>query len=423
MTHDYFYEGVKDLDIQDILLHAILTARHSKNKIELIMAIVFYVKHKNKMDVRSIRRRAQELGISGIWLDIEAYIHRRLPKNASLFLPWDEFLSKARLYEIPTKRYTLPRPAIPLFQEIGERLQKTETVYLFGGENMRIKSLKHSTKDCDIIIESKDIFENLVKILISIGYKRIIKTEYSDEDMRMKPDDIFEHAQKSRVDLFTHTIMHELSLSPSMKKRADIIHYKKLNVRLLRNEDVFLLKAVACREGDIEDMALLVTGSPDTPEHLQHGSFNWSTVWEEILVQERICSTGDFTMIIFEQISYLAEQTGIVAPFLDRLKNHVVDVTIVRMLRGGSIRIKEIVKLLEGGDIVEQTIRNRIDALESSGTIKKCRTTGITRVQLVQNNEYPITNITITMHRFKRYLDWRFLLRPKSPDQDVMELV
>ena len=96
-------------------------------------------------------------------------------------------------------------------------------------------------------------------------------------------------------------------------------------------------------------MALLVTGSSNTPYELQHGSFDWELVWDEILRQERINHIRDFTTIIFEQISYLAEHTGIVAPFLDKLRRHVIDRLIKRMLRGGSISIKEIGGIIEWG--------------------------------------------------------------------------
>ena len=261
----------------------------------------------------------------------------------------DEFLTKAKLYDIPTEKYTLPEPNNLLFREISDNLQESRTVYLFGGENMRIKSLKDSTKDCDIVVENKNDFDNLARILTSMGYKKIIKTSYSDEDKRLNPDDIFKHDQRSRIDLFTSTIMQDLSLSSTMKERADIRDYGRLKMGLLRNEDVFLLKAMANREGDIQDMAALVAGSPNTPHELQHGSFDWKLVWDEIQIQERINGIKDFTTIIFDQISYLAEQTSIVAPFLDKLKRHVIDIMIKKLLRGGSISIKEIVDLLNGG--------------------------------------------------------------------------
>ncbi len=422
-THDYFCEQKKDLEIQHILLHAVFAANYSKNKMELLIAIIFYVKHKDKVDVLQLRKGASELGMSKIWLDIEAYIRRKQLKNTDLFLPWDEFLSKAKLYDIPIEKYTIPKPSNLLFREISDRLQEEKTIYLFGGENMRIKSLKDSTKDCDIVVENKNDFDSLAEILTRMGYDRRLKTNYSDEDRRIKPDDIFEHGHKSRIDLFTTTIMQDLSLSYTMRDRSDIRDYGKLKIGLLRNEDVFLLKAIANREGDIQDMAALVAGSPHTPHELQHGSFNWELVLEEILRQEHINHTKDFTIIIFEQISYLAEQTGIVAPFLDKLRRHVVDRMIKRMLRGGGMPIKETVELLNGGDITEPMIRNRIDSLEKSETVKKYSVGRTTYVQLIKNNEYSEKELEITIHRFKTYLDWRFPIRQKQSDQNIKELV
>ena len=422
-THDYFCEQKEDLEIQDVLLHAVFAANYSKNKMELLIAIIFYAKYKDKMDILQLRKRASDLGISEVWLDIEAYIRRKQLRNTDLFLPWNEFQSKAKLYDIPIEKYTLPKPSNLLFREISDELQESKTIYLFGGENMRIKSLKDSTKDCDIVVENKNDFDNLTKILTNMEYDRRLKTNYSDEDRRIKPDDIFEHDQKSRIDLFTSTIMQDLSLSSTMRERADIRDYGKLKIGLLRNEDVFLLKAIANREGDIQDMASLVTGSPNTPHELQHGSFDWELVWDEILRQEHINHTKDFTTTIFDQISYLAEQTGIVAPFLDKLRRHVVDRMIKRMLRGGSMSIKKIVELLNGGDITEPMIRNRIDALEKSETIEKYSIGRTTYAKLIKNNEYSEKELEITIHRFKTYLDWRFYIRQKQSDQNIQELV
>ena len=422
-THDYFCEQKADLEIQDVLLHAVYSANYSKNKMELLMSIVFYAKYKNKMDVLQLRKKSSELGILEIWLDIESYIRKKQLKNTDLFLPWNEFLSKAKLYDIPIEKYTLPAPSNLLFREISDKLIEPRTIYLFGGENMRIKSLKDSTKDCDIVVESKDDFDNLAQILNDMKYSRIIKTEYSDEDKRIQPDDIFEHADKSRIDLFTTTIMQDLALSSTMKEKADIRDYGKLKVGLLRNEDVFLLKAIANREGDIQDMAALVTGSTNTPHELQHGSFDWDLVWNEILRQEHINHTKDFTTTIFDQISYLAEQTRIVAPFLGKLRRHVIDRMIKRMLRGGSMSIKEIIELLNGGDITEPMIRNRIDSLEKTEMVKKYSAGRTTYIKLLKNNEFVDHELKINIHRLKTYLNWRFYLRQKQSDQNIQELV
>ncbi len=60
-------------------------------------------------------------------------------------------------------------------------------------------------------------------------------------------------------------------------------------------------------------MAALVRGSLDTVHELQHTSFDWSLVRDEMLNQETASPTKNFTPSIMDQISYLAEQIGIVA--------------------------------------------------------------------------------------------------------------
>lgn len=422
-THDYFCEQKDDLEIQDVLLHAVYSANYVKNKLELLMCIIFYAKHKDKFDILQMRKKSSELGISEVWLDMESFIRRNQLKNPDSFLSWSEFISKAQLYDVPVQKYTLPQPRSSLFKEIGDALQEPMTVYLFGGENMRIKSLKDSTKDCDLAVENKDDFDNLSQVLTNMKYKRRLITNYSDDDKRIKPDDIFEHEEKSRIDLFTSTIMQGLTISSIMKEKSDMMYYGNIKVGLLRNEHVFLLKSMAGREGDIQDMAALVTGSPNTPNELQHGSFDWNMVWTEILKQEHISHAMEFAPTIFEQISYLAEQTGITAPFLDKLRRHVIDRLIKSMLRGGSISIKETVDLLIGADINEPMIRNRIDALEKTEIIEKRSVGRTTHIKLLKDNEFVEKELNINIHRFKTYLDWRFVLRAKQSDQRIQELV
>ena len=297
------------------------------------------------------------------------------------------------------------------------------TIYLFGGENMRIKSLKDSTKDCDIIVENKSDFDSLAQTFAKMQYKRIIKTTYTDEDKRLNPSDIFEHETKSRIDLFTSQIMQKLTLSSTMREQADIRDYGKLKVGLLRNEHVFLLKAVASREGDIQDMAALVRGSLDTVHELQHASFDWSLVWDEILDQESASPTKIFSADILDQISHLAEQTGIVTPFFDKLKRHVVDLLIHHLIRGGSMSLKEIVELLNGDDITESMIRNRVDALVKVKIIDKYPKGRTTYIKLLKNDAFVEQELQINTYYLKEYLDWRFCVRKKSSNLPIQKLV
>lgn len=421
-THDYYVKHNSPLDIHDVLIHSIVAAHESKDKLGLVMAIVFYVKNKEKFDTIKLRNLSTEFEISTVWLDIEGYLRRRELKNPELFLPWEEFVSKAQLYNVPPENYTLPRPTLTLFTDIAKNLSTEMTIYLIGGENMRLKNLKGATKDCDMVVESHEDFQTLRTILTAkLGYSAKPAGAFSPEDERLFPDDILEHAERSRIDLFTKKILHAAVLSPDMIRRADAINHGKLTVALLRNEDVFLSKAIAGREGDIQDMALLVRGGSHQPTGYQHGMFDWDVVWKEMLLQERMNHLRDFTEDVFQQLSLLSEQTGITAPFLDKFKRHVLNRLIRRMLRGGPQPLSQVVDLLVGGDISDKTVRNRIDALERDGTLSKRRAGRDVDLSLTRMPVFPESSWGISPENLEIYLDWRFPHREKSPDRTIRE--
>jgi len=421
--YEYYVKQSSPLDLHDVLIHSIVAAHESKDKLGLIMAVVFYVKNKEKLDTMRLRDLSVEFEISGVWLDVEGYLRGRELKNPELFLPWEEFVSKAQLYNIPPEDYALPGPAPTLFADIAKNLSTEMTVYLIGGENMRLKNLKAVTKDCDMVVESHEDFQSLRAVLTSkLGYSAKPAGSFSTEDQRLFPDDILEHAERSRIDLFTKKIVHDAVLSPDMIRRADAVNHGKLTVALLRNEDVFLLKAIASREGDIQDMALLVRGGSHQPPEYQHGVFDWDVVWKEMLLQESMNQLRDFTADVFQQLGLLSEQIGITAPFLDKFRIHVLNRLVKRILRGGPMPLNRVVDLLEGGDISDTTIRNRVDALERDGTLSKKPTGGGTDLSLTRMPTFPEPSRGINPESLKAYLDWRFPLREKTPDRAIREL-
>ena len=101
-THDYYAEQVSDLKIEDILVHAILISSNNSDKNGLGLSILFYIKNKDKMDLLEIKSVARKLKILDVWLDVENFLRHNPLRNEKLFLPWNEFESKAELYNIPT---------------------------------------------------------------------------------------------------------------------------------------------------------------------------------------------------------------------------------------------------------------------------------------------------------------------------------
>lgn len=413
--YDYYVKQKHLLDIHDIIIHSVLASYKDNDKMGLIMAMVFYVNNKNKIDIKRLRKIAISFGISSVWLDVEAYIRRQKLKDENMFLPWSEFVSKAELYQLDSEKYVVSTPTQSLFEDIGNNIDNPMRIFLMGGENMRLKNLKAATKDCDIIVEKSSDFEILCKVLTEhLGYDKLAETEYSQEDLRLYPDEILVHPDRSRIDLFTKRVMNGLSLSDMMIETADYTTHEKLKVGVLRNEYVFLLKAVASREGDIQDMAKLSQGSLNQPREFEHGKFNWDEVWEEIVHQEKINPMCELTTSIFEQISLLAEQTGVVAPILDKLRRHVIEQLILRLVRGGRRPLKEIVSMLVGGDIYEQMIRNRIDALVKDGTIRKHTIGKKVFVTFVYMPHFPYKDWQTTSENVEAYLNWRFPTREQS---------
>ena len=419
---DYYVEQDSPLDIHDVLMHAVVAAYNAQDKLGLIIAIVFYLKNKEKFDSILLRELACFFGITTIWLDVEGYLQRHDLKNPKLFLPWQEFVSKAELYNIPTSLYVLPKSYPKLFADIEKNLVEDMTIYVIGGENMRIKNLKGTTIDCDIVIENLLDFEKLKYVLSTkLNYSKIPIEEFSTEDLRLFPTDIFEHISCSRINLFAEKIMHQVSLSSTMISRIDVINYGKLKVGLLCNEDVFLLKVIASRQGDIQDMASLVKGSTNQPSKYQHGLFDWQIVWDEMLLQERMNPIHDFSINIFQQLSYLDEQTDVTVPFLNELKRHVLDRLIKNQLHGGVQSLNYIVELLSGGDMSEKIIRNRVDSLVRNNTLIK-KHDGKVFLELAQLPLFPESVWEINAENLKTYLHWRFPSRVKSPDLEIMAL-
>lgn len=363
----------KSVDIHDIVIHSVVAAQQAKNRAGLLMTMVFYAHNRKRLDTTQLRKTALSCGVNDVWLDVESYVrHRKPTRNAELFLPWSEFVEKTELYGINSAEFSMPIPTGSIFGEIGGHADQRLKVFLLGGENMRIKNLKAATKDCDIVVRRKADFDAIVDILISkLGYAKLADTEYTQEDERLCPDTILVHPSMSRVDVFTNRILNGAVLSDAMTRNADYLKYGRLAVGILRNEHVFLLKAVAGREGDIDDMEILAKDSTSQQAEFDHGPFSWKMVWDEVVWQEAANPLSNLIGGVFEQASHLAEQRNVVLPILGKLRLGTVDHEISRILRGGRLPLRDAVSLLTGGDITAKLVRNRIEALVRQGKITK----------------------------------------------------
>lgn len=364
-THDYYVKQASALKLEEILIHAVLTATKGLDKNGMTIAILFYLKNRDNMDPLNIRAIAKVYGISNVWIDIEGYVRNNPTKNSQLFLPRAEFEDKARLYNISPELYTLPIAYPQLFKEIGDYLLTEAEACLFGGENMRQKGIKDRTKDCDIVLADDDSRIAVIHALEKMGYKSLNKTHFIEDDKRIDPFDILEHPSRSRMDIFQIRIAGKLILSERMIKRAKTEQFGKLKLHILSNEDIFLLKAVTLREGDIQDMAKII----------QVGNFDWDVVWHELQKQEHETKMN-FSTVFLDSLDFMYEQTGIRPPFYKRLIRNVLDHEIFQLVRDREMSLESIVELLKGHDISEKSIRNRIDYLQTKKFLRKMRRNG-----------------------------------------------
>lgn len=378
MIFDYYIKQKAPMDIQHVLIHAVFDAQRNLDKHGMTMAMIFYLKNRNRMDIINLRQIADTFKIAHVWIDIEGYLRNCTLKNPNLFLPKGEFIEKANLYDIPPSLYVSPDRYPNLFEEIGKRLLKSTRVFVVVDENIQIKGFESRAKD--IVVQTKDDCDSIMNALAEISYHSKENSEFSKEDSRLAPSIIMQY-NASQINLFTKKILKTLSLSSKMISRANFTNFGNLHLGILKNEDVFLLKSVTSREGDIQDMAALINPNYFQSDGYQQTDFDWEIVWDEILNSES--SIQNFIETVYENIEWLIQQTGIKSPIRNKLQRLFLDKQINKLLCKDSISIKFIVEQLIDERISEQTIRNRIDALVKQNILEKIFADNKVKIQYV----------------------------------------
>jgi hypothetical protein len=212
------------------------------------------------------------------------------------------------------------------------------------------------------VVSGEQDFRSIVEALRKMGYKSLNDSSLSEDDRRLHASDILVHPARSRIDIFNTIVGDLLYISNRMKERAKKEKHDKLELGILQNEDIFLLKGVAGREGDIDDMSKLA----------QTDNFLWDLIWNELVKQEH--ETGkDFSTELLLTFDYLRERTNIKPPFLAHLLRRVVDKQVFRLIRRGQVSLKDAIESIKFDDIPEKMIRNRMEYLEKKGYLKKVK--------------------------------------------------
>lgn len=354
-VYAYYVQPERELSVEDVLVHAIV---FSTNPIELTDCAVFYAKNRDALDLGRVRAVARRFGVGDLILDLENYVRNLTVSAPERFLPWDEFAEKVQLYGVEPESL-LPPTAFPDFvKELSRSIRREARVYVFGGEAMRIRGLKRATKDVDMVVEDAQTFGELKEALTSMGYRALGGEEILRADRKLNPSGIFVKEGFPRVDLFVKSICNALHLSQSMKAKCEVRDIGNLKFCIMSNEDIFLLKSVTDREGDIYDMIQLAKA----------GGFDWRVVLNELYGQE--LETGmHFCMRLLDSVEAVEKKAKIRAPFYNHLVNHCIDQAILESIRRWkAATLKQIKELV---DYPDYRLRSRIEKLVRQGKLVK----------------------------------------------------
>lgn len=342
-VYDYYVQPERKLTLEDIFVHAIV---FSESPVELTDCALLLAKNLSTFDLRKAREMAKKLYIEDKLLDLENYLRNMAVSIPDRLLPWNEFAEKARIYEINPESLLVSEISFD-FTLLEKHIDRPVSLYVFGGEGMRIRKLKRSTKDIDIVLEDKASITLVEGGLRKIGYKPLSGDEITIVDRKLEPSGIFIKEGYPRMDLFVKRICNAFLLSNSMKIRAESKVIGKLRLYIMSNEDIFLLKSITDREGDIYDMIALAKAS----------GFDWKTVINELYYQEEIIGRH-FCRHFLDSIELIEERSGIRAPFYNDLVNHCIDQAILESIeRWNATSLKEIKKLVNYPDY---RLRSRI---------------------------------------------------------------
>lgn len=138
------------------------------------------------------------------------------------------------------------------FNELADLIDGGLTVYLIGGGALTLQELKNATKDIDFIVRERSELKQLWRVLTAAGYEpQEGLAETYDE---LEAVFILEKDSR-RFDVFLEQVAGVLFLSDSMVSRSQhLFEEDSLSVRAVSLNDIFLFKAVANREDDVDDM-------------------------------------------------------------------------------------------------------------------------------------------------------------------------
>lgn len=181
------------------------------------------------------------------------------------------------------------------FSELAGLIEEELTVYLVGGGALTLEELKNATKDIDLIVRGESELKQLWNVLSSAGYEP--QEDLAEDYDELKTAFILEKDRR-RFDVFHEQVAGVIYLSDSMVDRSrHLFNEDGLSVRMVSLNDIFLFKAVANREDDVEDMVRIAQRGIDD-----------DVIVEEIMTQLELLGSDEFISSMKQKLDRLEDE-------------------------------------------------------------------------------------------------------------------
>jgi hypothetical protein len=260
-----------------------------------------------------------------------------------------------------TKRHSFDKNYLKQeFDKLNSKTKQPLALFLIGGGAMAFYGLKDATKDIDIILTNIEELKNLKITLEAIGYKEPEPALLTKAYNHMQTNAILENQDGFRWDLFINKVCNALTLSTTMKQRANQLYKNdRLTVLITSKEDLFLFKGITEREADLDDMRILAeTG------------LNWNIINQECQSQSE-ASGVPWEDALYQNILTLKAKYKIESPIEKPLRTaaerKIIEITLLRQIEKGNNTVKSIAQSIKEP---HSFIRKEIERLVYAGIIK-----------------------------------------------------
>ncbi|PIU22570.1 MAG: hypothetical protein COT14_00475 [Candidatus Diapherotrites archaeon CG08_land_8_20_14_0_20_30_16] len=342
---DYGVDTKEQLSIEDIFVHALLL---SNSKKDLVLCTCFYLKNKYRLNLTKLRKKLSHFEIYPVYEKMIDYI--RTGADFGLFLPKKEFIRILNEYDLSLDLLTHKENLISFFEDLEKLINIPLKVYLIGGCNLVLRNLKNVTKDIDVIVNSETEYLYLEKILLSLQFVRDTKLSNQTEHLRIRM--VFKK-DNNQIDVFVKRVMNQIFLNDSMIKKSETKNFGKLDIKLVSLEDIILFKAIAGREGDIEDISRII----------ERKDINWNYLYNQFILQ--FDNSNDLLFLSILDTFDIINKTNPI-PILSKIERFVLEKSILFVCKTPK-SIPKIKKILEFPD---HTIRNVINKQVKDGLLK-----------------------------------------------------